>query len=92
MAERRPFHETIVDFIREASGFSEFSNLASFLIDTKIPKNHDAIIDAWTAKVGKGSCFYIDVISALEEQKCEAEAEAQHAREEEKLIWGELAE
>jgi hypothetical protein len=73
MSERRPFYETIIDFIREASGFSEFRNLASFLMDTEIRENHDAIIEAWTLKVGKNSCYYDDVVAAIQQQKREAE-------------------
>lgn len=43
----RPFHETVVDAIRNASNSSHIVCLAPLIIATSIPKNHDNIIAAW---------------------------------------------
>ncbi|MBI3088977.1 MAG: hypothetical protein HYY99_01845 [Candidatus Colwellbacteria bacterium] len=46
MIDERPFHETIVDAIADAS-FYELASLGRLIIKTKIPENHAAIIAAW---------------------------------------------
>lgn len=46
--EQRPFHETIVDAIRQASS-TQLECLATLIKATKVPKGHDEIIAAWKA-------------------------------------------
>ncbi|MCX6794737.1 MAG: hypothetical protein NTY31_01990 [Candidatus Falkowbacteria bacterium] len=43
---KRPFHESIVDAISYCP-FSALDVLARLIKSTKIPQNHDAIIEAW---------------------------------------------
>ena len=47
--ERKPFHESILPAIDRAtrSGKTAFEVLAPLIRETAIPKNHDAIIEAW---------------------------------------------
>lgn len=78
--ERRPAHETVVDYIRLASE-RELYNLAVFIKATLIPKNHDVIILAWQKKLNfLGRQDTYGVTASLEEQKKEAE-EGAKARE-----------
>lgn len=44
---RRPFHETIVDAIRETDSDEGFRTLARLIMTTEILKGHDNIIVAW---------------------------------------------
>lgn len=55
MAERRPFHETIIGAINCAS-FNQLLLLAKLIDVTKIPAGHDEIIAAWREKT-KGMGF-----------------------------------
>lgn len=79
---RRPFHETIVDQLREDGLF--FSDIlipiGRLLMATKIPKNHDAIIAAWQERceelIDEEDPFFPIVLADLRQQKEEAEAEA----------------
>jgi hypothetical protein len=89
---RRPFHETIVDQIREETTFSDdLAWLGRLIMATKIPKNHDAIIVAWQTRClelvdEEIDFFFINVLNDLREQKKEAEAEAK-VREESLREW-----
>lgn len=47
---RRPFHETIIEVIRGASG-PELECLANLIKTTKIPKNHKEIAEAWKGRI-----------------------------------------
>ena len=91
---RRPFHETLVDQIREETVFSDdLIWLGRLIMATKIPRNHDAIIEAWQRRCvelvdEEIDFFYIDVLNDLREQKKEAEAEAK-AKEEAQHEWSE---
>lgn len=78
MVNYRPFHETIVDAIANIEDFHEFDALVRLLKETKIPKNHDAIIAALEERrVDMGfEHSFSDVFASLEDQKREAEAEA----------------
>lgn len=69
----RPFHETIVDAINSASS-DNLEALMSLVSKTKIPANHDAIIEAfnnrkkgmgWREESGQ------DIIESLLQQKAE---------------------
>ncbi len=82
--ERRPSHETIVDFIRIAS-LRELYNLAKFIKATVIPKNHEAIAEAWRKKLrfhGLAQEDTFGVLTSLEEQKREIEAEVRAVEQE----------
>ena len=76
---RRPFHETIVQAIRLVSCPDEMDTISFLIHETKIPQNHDKIIEAWKMKVRALASIAIDesdTIQVLEEQRREAEAEA----------------
>ncbi|OGL77119.1 hypothetical protein A3E97_03470 [Candidatus Uhrbacteria bacterium RIFCSPHIGHO2_12_FULL_47_12] len=45
----RPFHESIIEVLVFANG-SQLTILADLIKRTAIPKNHDAIIAAWTRR------------------------------------------
>jgi len=70
---RRPFHETIVEAIQNASD-AELHILAKLIKRTNIPKNHDQIIAAWTWRVHEASREEktLGVLTVLLEQKQEA--------------------
>jgi len=99
--ERRPFHETIVDVLKECvttrSG-RELGILLQLLSSTKIPENHDAIIAAWKGFVSREYRPYESygasdglhrIVDDLEEQKREAEAEVhRRAEAEERALYG----
>lgn len=74
---RRPFHETIVDAIKRAHVI-ELQPLALLIVDTKIPKNHDAILAAWEQRLKEVGWDPKDtsVPAVLLEQKQEAAEEA----------------
>lgn len=48
----KPFHDSIVDAINRADA-AAMSVLAQHIKETKVPKGHDAIVEAWTAKVAE---------------------------------------
>lgn len=86
MSERRPFHEVIVDTIRSFTSpvtdrvFITF--LAGLIKQTKIPKNHDAIIKEWKDFMDRTSRMdFWGVIDDLVLQKQEAEDEARRRHE-----------
>ena len=89
--QRRPFHETIVDAIHSASE-SDLKCLAKLIRETKIPKDHDAIITSWRQRLREleislrlGEDYYpYGVVEALREQKKEAE-EKEKAKTKEQL-------
>jgi hypothetical protein len=49
-AEKKPFHESIVDAIHCAFG-ADLPCLAALIKTTKVPKNHDEIIKAWKERL-----------------------------------------
>lgn len=51
----KPFHESIVDAINraEGEGVAVAYALAELIKGTKIPKGHDAIIEAWSTRVAR---------------------------------------
>ncbi len=60
---KRPFHESIVDAIRHASG-SELKCLATLIKSTKVPKGHDEIIEAWNErKLDDDMCVPADLLA-----------------------------
>lgn len=48
--KKRPFHESVVDIIKEAS-HEQLNLLAAILMNTAIPKNHREIASAWDTRV-----------------------------------------
>jgi hypothetical protein len=90
MAERRPSHETIVDQLGDSLDRVDLERLGWLITATKIPKNHDAIIEAWKAagrKLEADETFISRVADDILEQKKEAEAEAaaKEAKEQKKV-------
>lgn len=65
----RPFHETIVDAIREAETFTSLETLGSLIENTKIPENHGAIITAWKEIPNMSRDLYERVLESLLAQK-----------------------
>ena len=75
MSERKPFHESIVDAIKEATNRTDMKLLEGLIKRTKIPKNHYAITLAWRQTCGiMGWQDDHGVSVDLQEQKQEAEA------------------
>ncbi|MEK7103332.1 MAG: hypothetical protein AAB870_03220, partial [Patescibacteria group bacterium] len=48
--ERKPFHESVVDAIKSAKA-EELKIIAGIIITTKIPKNHEEIVNAWRQRL-----------------------------------------
>ena len=65
----RPFHETIVDSITQASSPEEMILLAKIIRETKIPKNYSNIIKAWNIRTSELSCLDHGVTDAVLRQK-----------------------
>lgn len=61
VVEFRPIHETIVASISRANSTIDMSNLAYLIKRTLIPKNHDAIIEAWKKKCQEIRLFCTDL-------------------------------
>ncbi len=73
---RKPFHKSIVDAIRRATP-ERLLGLEELVMATKIPKNHDGILEALTARTAAlGFTQYPGVLDSLREQKEEVEATA----------------
>lgn len=77
MLKLKPFHETIVVAIKDAST-TGLACLASLIKTTKIPKGHDEIIVAWNERRKKLFCEDEDlgVPANLLEQKQAISAES----------------
>lgn len=84
---RRPFHETIVETIRNARSTDEICHLVLLIEATKIPKDHDKIIAAvneeWSHYSHERCRLAVSEVKViLLEQRAEAEAEvAEKARQ-----------
>lgn len=70
--ERKPFHESIVDAIKDRQ--VNLHMLAGLIHSTKIPANHDAITEAWARLTGGE---FLGVLYEISEQKKEAQKEAE---------------
>lgn len=71
----RPFHESIIEIIKNAS-CSSMLVLVDVLKTTRIPKNHDAIIEAWNTRWQElGIPIDLGVEANLLLQKMETEKE-----------------
>ena len=73
-AERKPFHESVVDAIRNASLRSEMRLLATLIRSTNIPRGHEEIAAAWKERCGCLSMEDPGVLGDLEDQRRWAEA------------------
>ena len=49
--DKRPFYETIIEAINACFEPAEFLCLIDLIKNTKIPENHDAIIEAWKTRM-----------------------------------------
>ncbi|OGZ29228.1 MAG: hypothetical protein A2427_03040 [Candidatus Nealsonbacteria bacterium RIFOXYC1_FULL_40_7] len=84
LSKTKPFHESIVDEIRRMNELSEDAKLtglgvlAHLIMRTKIPKNHNAIAEAWKDVYGMDD---LGVVDSLEEQKKAAEEKSKSAGE-----------
>jgi hypothetical protein len=86
---RKPFHEAIVDAIREMTP-ANMPLLARLIKNTKIPHGHDQIIEAWEEQEahlkaqgfslrGNSESFFADIrdlFADIRDQKRETEVEA----------------
>lgn len=77
---RKPFHESIIDAIQYAGSYdgvrrqTEYLCLSRLIKGTRIPKGHDAIIEAWRSRSDRPYVEGDDVVILdLLEQKREAE-------------------
>ncbi len=69
----KPFHESIVPTINTAE-VGSMQTLAYLIRETKIPKNHDAIIAMWQQRIGQvGLNSDLGVVESLKAQKKTAE-------------------
>jgi len=86
MADRRPFHESIVGAIMNAATIDQMRLLDNLINQTKIPKGHDEIARVWREKMQLWSTLEESLANGvpdcLENQKREAEAERRAAFQE----------
>jgi hypothetical protein len=76
-ATLKPFHESIVDAIKQAELSFHFQILAQIIKTTKIPKGHDEILAAWERQISEaGLNNDLDVIASVLEQKQAEEKKA----------------
>lgn len=66
----RPFHEVIIDNIRNATG-TQLVLIGQQLQTVTIPKNHQAIIDAWTARIREMHFDDEGVTKSIQQQQVE---------------------
>ncbi|MBI3888752.1 hypothetical protein HY311_03080 [Candidatus Nomurabacteria bacterium] len=77
---RRPFNETVVGMIQSAST-SDLELIASFLVNTIMEKNHDAIVEAWRVRGAQDKYareWVEHVAQIVLRYKAEIEATANH--------------
>lgn len=83
----RPFHETVVDYINQASS-AEMDGVALLIKMTKIPAGHDKIIVAWD-KRRKEMCWGTEdlgVPAYLHAQKHAAMEKSNNNREKKSIL------
>lgn len=78
---KRPFHETVTEAIHSATA-QQMRMLAGLIKDTKIPKGHDQITEAWVKRCAEMGWEDEDLgVSAdLRVQKCAAEEQESQLR------------
>jgi len=70
MSSPKPFHVSIVDAIKQARDAHELSILAALINHTKIPMNHDTIVEAWNAKLAElGHAVTFSIVESVMAQK-----------------------
>lgn len=72
----KPFHDSIVDAIQRTQSGLELSRFGLLIKETKIPKGHDDIIDAWNEKAAHFGINDMDVAESVRAQKLKETAEA----------------
>ena len=90
----RPFHETIVDAIGQIRNCDAACAFAKLIIKTKIPKNHDAIAEAWHALMKARSAWAssYSIISQVPERLMRKKQEAEEeARQKQAAEFAEIA-
>lgn len=72
-----PFHESVIGAIHQASSREAFTTLAGLIVGTRIPKGHEAIIQAWNDEIfaaGLGSeSGLLNVVDVIRAKQKEAE-------------------
>ncbi len=69
----KPFHESIVDAIAEATTPEDFAMLARMIQTTKIPNGHQVIIEAWRgSKIDERHPDRMVIIACLLGKKAQA--------------------
>ncbi len=74
--EKKPFHESILDTIKNVRSVKELELVEGLLMATKIPKGHDEIIAALVEKdeeMKRMNFFSTEVIISITEQKKHAQ-------------------
>ncbi len=72
----KPYHETLVTFLRSFPSEATLIELSNFICTTDLPHNHDAVLDAWkNAWRRNGREFYeqkgyfVNVIKFITQEK-----------------------
>lgn len=71
--QTKPFHESIVDAINNCENRGELLTLGKLLMATKIPKNHEEIIEAFKTQGKKHELTNALLEEKLSEEKKESE-------------------
>lgn len=70
MSSPKAFHVSIVEAIDRARDAHELSILASLINQTTVPRNHDAIVAAWNAKLAElGHEVMFSIVESVMAQK-----------------------
>jgi len=79
--ERKPFHESVVDAIAKAKTPDVLNALGELITDTKIPRGHDAIFEAFRVKaMAFGGMVSEFVMSQTSRSLCEQAKEVEGDR------------
>jgi|GEM_PF-5718804 hypothetical protein len=85
-ANDRPYHETVVCIINQATSSDEAAGIVDLLVTTACPANHDAIIKSWRALLKRLNLpDSHGVIAAMEAKKAHANEQAEKKLEEQRL-------
>lgn len=78
----RPFYESVIGAIETATTPDDFGMIARLIRTTEIPRNHDAIMEAWRTAVSRtGQRDLTNTIDNLRYKKVQAEEEAERCGE-----------
>ena len=82
---KKPFHESIVDFINQVECPATLNEIGQLLTITKVPKNHDAIAralgDKFLELTGRDSRILQELASSLGEEGAQEAAKQQASAE-----------